>query len=788
MKSPKKYKYPINLIHEVFHYNEIFMDNIILPSDINETINYIFSLLKPQEVKILEYRYIDNLSYREISKIVNLSSQGISSAHNRILNKLCKYKEYFQMGRYMVENKNLRKYIPNESDTKNSNSMDNIVNNIVNSINEIAFLKLTSMDSLSISNLSIPKEDIIILNQHSIFKLSDLFSKEYEYICNNVRTYECYDLSYPYGISKYSEDILSEIKEILRTIEKLSIYDFLTNVHTKDHYKLLEYFQILNLYLLENVNQYDFETIGNKLIKYVGNSKICIIPDNIKIIGESAFENCTFLERVIFPKSIEVIEQLAFNGCTSLTIERLPSNMKTVYYNSFYGCVNYSDIDYTINKLYPNILISNNVLYIMEKNKRYSKINNWSKEEIISSIKKNDGTVLDFVSIYPQLNHDINLYLEKMAELRNISDNEIELILNNINVNYKQNALSKYITYASKYYSENEIEEILENKHMFTELEISYARNTYNFSNRFKRQSYRTMALKRLLNLKDLETKSKDDIYTYLSHCYFSNSQIEYAINDIGVDFKQNALNCIKNNHEREKQSWSKKVICLFLIDKGFNQEEIKYALENCNIDFKQVVLEYFENFIKDEDWSKDCMSRRTFRSFYDDTLFELDEIDYALNNIKGINFELSALNCLKYYIEEIVSEDDICCLNRKCIYDLLRKEEFKPKEIKYAIENIGIDFKQNALQTLNKIALENNCSKNYLFYKLINNSYQFTIEETEYALENCNIDFKQNALHLVEVENLEYSSDRKIYDFLKNKMFSVEDIKYVLEKIHEYE
>ena len=50
------------------------------------------------------------------------------------------------------------------------------------------------------------------------------------------------------------------------------------------------------------------------------------------------------------------------------------------------------------------------------------------------------------------------------------------------------------------------------------------------------------------------------------------------------------------------------------------------------------------------------------------------------------------------------------------------------------------------------------------------------------------NIDFNQNALHLVEVENLEHSSDRKIYDFLKNKMFSVEDIKYVLEKIHEYE
>ena len=482
MISPKRYAYPINLICEIFHYNEIFMDNIILPNDIKKTIEYIYSLLKPQEVKILKYRYINNFTYKEISKIVNLSPQGIRENHNRIINKLYgKYKEYFQMGKYMVDNKDSKKYLNIRNHNDNSIISNDTLSNIINSLNKISFLKLTSMDNLSISKLSIPKEDIVLLNQHSIFNLSDLFSREDNYVCDNIRVYNCNPLSYSYGISEHSENIILEIKGILRTIEKLSIYDFLINIRTKDHYKLLEYFQILNLYLLENVNQYDFETVGNKLIKYVGNSKVCIIPDNIKIIEKGAFENCTFLERVIFSNSIEVIEENVFSGCTSLTIEYLPPNLRIVYYNSFSKCINDSNIDDMINEISPNILISNNIVYVMERIKYYSKMNYWSREETILNVKKPNYDSIEMLNLYSQLNNDINLVFEKTKELEKITDDDIKFILDKVNINYNRNALFKYTIYAKECYSEIEIEKTLKNKHMFTELEIEYAKSEYKF-------------------------------------------------------------------------------------------------------------------------------------------------------------------------------------------------------------------------------------------------------------------------------------------------------------------
>lgn len=789
MISPKRYAYPINLICEIFHYNEIFMDNIILPNDIEKTIEYVYSLLKPQEVKILKYRYINNFTYKEISKIVNLSPQGIRENHNRIINKLYgKYKEYFQMGKYMVDNKDSKKYLNIRNHNDNSIISNDTLSNIINSLNKISFLKLTSMDSLSISKLSIPKEDIVLLNQHSIFNLSDLFSREDNYVCDNIRVYNCNPLSYSYGISEYSENIILEIKGILRTIEKLSIYDFLINIRTKDHYKLLEYFQILNLYLLENVNQYDFETVGNKLIKYVGNSKVCIIPDNIKIIEKGAFENCTFLERVIFSNSIEVIEENVFSGCTSLTIEYLPPNLRIVYYNSFCNCANCCDIDNMINELSPHILVSNSITYTIQRVEYYSKIFHWSKQEIIMNIKKPDFYKFELNDILFQLNNDFELLFKTIDKLKQITDDEIQFIVNNIIINYNQNALTSYILYANEYRSEKQIHKLLRNKHRFEEYEISYAEKEYNLLD--NNISYETKGLNYLLNSDILETNSKIGFCDYLAYNDFDIFQIEYAIKNINVDFKQNALNCLKKY--TFVNSGSKRRLYRWLVNNGFTQEEIDYAIENITIDFKQSALNCLKHFIEEEEISDTfLLSRKWIYNFYADEDFELEEIDYAIKNIKniGINFKQNALNILKEHIEEL-AKDKICYLSRKYICDFLKTQRFELEEIDYAIKNINIDFKQNALNVLNQIASGNKYSKNYLFDELIGSDYLFTIEESKYAIKNCNIDFKQNALDYTELkfydEYDEYEDNHKIYNFLIYEKFELEDIRYVIKTFFE--
>lgn len=40
-----------------------------------------------------------------------------------------------------------------------------------------------------------------------------------------------------------------------------------------------------------------------------------VIPDGIEVIGERAFEDCTFLREVIIPESVKRIERWAFSGC-----------------------------------------------------------------------------------------------------------------------------------------------------------------------------------------------------------------------------------------------------------------------------------------------------------------------------------------------------------------------------------------------------------------------------------------------------------------------------------------
>ena len=46
--------------------------------------------------------------------------------------------------------------------------------------------------------------------------------------------------------------------------------------------------------------------------------KTIYFPDNLELIGESAFAKCKFLESVSIPTSVKRIEKWAFHGCPRL--------------------------------------------------------------------------------------------------------------------------------------------------------------------------------------------------------------------------------------------------------------------------------------------------------------------------------------------------------------------------------------------------------------------------------------------------------------------------------------
>lgn len=54
------------------------------------------------------------------------------------------------------------------------------------------------------------------------------------------------------------------------------------------------------------------------LVKYIGSEKEVEIPDNVTVIGESAFADCDSIESIFVPGSVKKIEDYAFYGCRNL--------------------------------------------------------------------------------------------------------------------------------------------------------------------------------------------------------------------------------------------------------------------------------------------------------------------------------------------------------------------------------------------------------------------------------------------------------------------------------------
>ena len=84
----------------------------------------------------------------------------------------------------------------------------------------------------------------------------------------------------------------------------------------------------------------DFEVVGGKLIKYHGESTEAVVPENVSIIGASAFSGVNGLKSVKLPNGLISIEEFAFEGCASLTEITLPLSLKEIGFKAFSGCTN----------------------------------------------------------------------------------------------------------------------------------------------------------------------------------------------------------------------------------------------------------------------------------------------------------------------------------------------------------------------------------------------------------------------------------------------------------------
>lgn len=82
----------------------------------------------------------------------------------------------------------------------------------------------------------------------------------------------------------------------------------------------------------------DFQIEGSKLLKYTGTASVVSVPNGVKTIGESAFDNNSNLKKISFPDGLKEIAYAAFNGCNNLAEVDIPDSIEEIGTAAFANC------------------------------------------------------------------------------------------------------------------------------------------------------------------------------------------------------------------------------------------------------------------------------------------------------------------------------------------------------------------------------------------------------------------------------------------------------------------
>ena len=88
----------------------------------------------------------------------------------------------------------------------------------------------------------------------------------------------------------------------------------------------------------------DFVIENGVLKKYTGKGGDVVIPEDVKEIGENAFEGNKKVKSVILSDSVGRIDYCAFKGCSALETIHIPENVLRFEGQSFSGCTKLKNV------------------------------------------------------------------------------------------------------------------------------------------------------------------------------------------------------------------------------------------------------------------------------------------------------------------------------------------------------------------------------------------------------------------------------------------------------------
>lgn len=175
-------------------------------------------------------------------------------------------------------------------------------------------------------------------NSNFRFKIKSKNGYVLDYIKINVNGQELVpDDNGIYSIKNISTDLLISINNVIVSPSKEN-FKYIINSNGTATLKELSS-KNSNIVLPREVDGHKFTKIANGALKNTNYTNI-IIPDTYKEVGNNAFFQMKYLERVYIPNSLETIKNQAFMYCESLTYVDSGDDLKlsNIGDNAFYGC------------------------------------------------------------------------------------------------------------------------------------------------------------------------------------------------------------------------------------------------------------------------------------------------------------------------------------------------------------------------------------------------------------------------------------------------------------------